>query len=148
MRYCKDAHEAKDILQESFIKIFNNIQSFDGDLIQLEKWMTKIAVNSALENYRKQKKIFYTEEVFLCVENYMLPKIIDKLDYEEFKFIIAKLPNDLRITFNLSYVEGYKHKEIAAMLGIKESSSRTRLTRAKKLLRELFINAKMIEYVR
>ena len=68
------------------------------------------------------------------------------LEYEDFKKVISTLPDDLRITFNLRFVEGYSHKEIASMLGIKEASSRTRLTRARKLLRVLLLKSNMYEY--
>jgi len=146
VRYCRDTHEAKDVLQDSFVKVFQKIINFDGDLVQLESWMVKIVINTALQNYRKQKRTFYTEDKSFVFEEAIPPSILNKLEYEEFKIIISKLPTDLRITFNLSFVEGYKHKEIASLLGIKESSSRTRLTRAKKLLRELIINAKIVKY--
>ena len=146
IRYSRDKSEAKDVLQDSFVKIFDKVARFDGNLIQLESWMIKIVVNTALQNYRKQKKTFYTDNNSLVFEKHIPPTILDKLEYEEFKRIICQLPDDLRITFNLSFVEGYKHKEIASLLGIKESSSRTRLTRAKKLLRDLIIKAKIVEY--
>lgn len=147
VRYCKDMHEAKDVLQDSFIKIFDKLNQFEGDLIQLEKWMIRIVINTALANYRKQSRFLFNEEVMSQLEQSISPGVSDAMEYQDFKVLIERLPDDLRITFNLSFIEGYKHKEIGQLLGIKESSSRTRLTRAKKILRELFTISKMVEYV-
>jgi len=146
VRYTKDNHEAKDILQDSFLKIFDKIDGFDDDLVGLEKWMVRIVINTALQHYRAEKKFFYGDSGFMHITDKLEPIILQSLCYEDFKKYIDSLPDELRLTFNLRYVEGYRHKEIAALLGIKESSSRTRLTRAKKILRQLLIDAKMIEY--
>jgi RNA polymerase sigma factor (sigma-70 family) len=133
-RYSKSVHEAEDILQEGFIKIFANIKSFRGDA-RLDTWMTRIMINTAL-NAQRQKL-------------YLLPMVDveaidikedDQVSLSEFHLneliaIVQSLPDGCRMVFNLFAIEGYSHKEIGDMLAISEGTSKSQYNRAKSLLK-------------
>ncbi len=137
-RYEHPDFGASDILQESFILIFKNISSFDPSKASIETWMKKIAVNTALKIIRKRKM------VFLDIEDHhyhLTPTVSEPLDanaYSE-EFLMKKineLPEGYRTVFNLFVVEGYTHKEIAEILEINVQTSKSQLSKAKKLLRK------------
>jgi RNA polymerase sigma-70 factor (ECF subfamily) len=125
--------EAEDILQESFIKVFNHINKFRGES-RLEYWIKRIVVNTAL-NHRRSKLYMYpmvdVEEVNKQMD---YEQILSRFNYEELLNMIRELPSGCRIVFNMFAIEGYSHKEIAEMLDISEGTSKSQYFRAKKLL--------------
>ena len=132
--YTKDKDAAKDLLQDAFIKIFTKIQHYNNEG-SLEGWIRKVVVNTAIDYYRKSSKLYVSNvenETVSTVDNL----ILDQLNSEDLLKLIRKLPDGYRIVFNLNVVEGYTHEEIAQQLGITESTSRSQLTRARKLLQE------------
>ncbi|NDV70201.1 RNA polymerase sigma factor [Dysgonomonas sp. 25] len=138
LRYCSDTDAAQDLLQDGFIKVFTNIQSFQ-DKGSFEGWMKRIFINQALENIRKDKKLIQTTD---DIQNYA--DTIDSSTEEEMHNIpetkllamIQELPKGYAAVFNLYAVEDYSHKEIAEMLGINESTSRSQYVRARQLLQD------------
>ena len=136
-RYSSDAESAKDILQESLIKIIKSISSYeDKDRGTFEAWMRRITINTALKYFDKSS---FKNEVYVLDdvrENDTIPDIYAQLGAEELIELINKLPNGFREVFNLFAIEGYSHKEIAELLGITESTSRSQLTRARSLLKK------------
>lgn len=137
MRYAQNRSEAEDILQEGFVKIFLNINQYLGKG-SFEGWMRQIMVNTALTNYRNNLKHYYHNDVTEIAES----RIDDDVSYdgeftqEELLKIINDLPEGYRVVFNLYAVEGYKHKEIAEMLSIDESTSKSQFSRGKKLIQQ------------
>ena len=143
LRYCRDTHEAKDVLHDAFIKIFTKVTTFEGTPSNFEKWMTRIVVNQALENYRRQKKIVFTEDSELnYTEQFIQPSIFAHMELENIKLIIEQLPDPLKINFKLYVIDGFSHREIAELLNIKESTSRSGVSRAKKALHHLISKSK------
>ena len=142
-RYISDKEEIKDILQEGFIKVFENIESYRGDG-SLEGWIRKIIINTALNYIRKKKSdIFERIEDSEEDQNYTLADESENEDLfqtdfkkEELLAAIERLPENYKIIFNLFCLENYSHREISVMLSISEESSRTRLNRARKILQE------------
>lgn len=136
LRYAKDRMEAEDILQEGFIKIFRNIESykFTGSL---EGWVRRIMVNTALEHYRKNKHIIEFHEVLDSKQEDENNNIISSINALELLKIIQKLPAGYRMIFNLYAIEGYKHEEIADKLNISVSTSKSQYMRAKLQLQKL-----------
>lgn len=139
MRYCgNDRETAMDLLQDGFIKVFTYIRSYDGRG-SLEGWIRKIMVNVALDHVRTADLLRMAESIDAvsesAVENIDC-STIDKLSADELMEIIGELPVGFRTVFNLFAIEGYSHKEIAEMLEISESTSRSQLTRAKQLLQK------------
>ncbi len=135
--YTRDIETAKDILQEGFIKVFRNIKYFKGE--SLKGWIRRIIVNTAIDFYRKSIRenniIVELEDSHIAlVEN----DILERLQYEDLLKLFQKLPNGARLVFNLYAIEGYTHKEIAEELGISESTSKSQLNYARKILQDEF----------
>lgn len=133
LRYARHRLEAEDMLQETFVKVFDNLDkfAFKGSF---EGWIRRIVVNTALKH--NQRKYFTNEKI--AIEHFpdspMQPMAYAQLGEKELLKMIARLPEGYRVVFNLYAIEGYSHKEIAEMLNIKESTSRSQLVKARKML--------------
>ncbi|MCU0460517.1 MAG: sigma-70 family RNA polymerase sigma factor [Bacteroidales bacterium] len=139
VRYTCNEGEAMEIVNDSFMKVLEKTSEFDTAR-PFRSWYGRIIVNSAVDNYRRNVKhsshlqisdIEATEE--------QEPEIDASLSAADILQLFSKLPEQFRVTFNMFEIEGYSHYEIGQMLGITASSSRSNLTRAKKMLRELYI---------
>jgi RNA polymerase sigma-70 factor (ECF subfamily) len=134
LRYARSQQEAEDALQEGFIKVFQAIKDFRGDS-QLATWITRVMINTSLNAQRK--KLYMLPMV--DVEKVTLPESeevhLAGIHLDELIAMVQSLPDGCRVVFNLFAVEGYGHKEIAAMLGISEGTSKSQYNRAKQLLR-------------
>lgn len=142
-RYCRDDLEAEDVLQEGFVLIFNKIDtfSFRGSLFN---WMRTIMVNVALRKIQKKSRrdtIYNFEEAPEPVYN---EDFISNLSADEIIQHVQRLPEGYRNVFNLYVIEGYKHHEIAEMLDIGESTSRSQLTKARKMLQKSLAGLKYV----
>ena len=135
MRYARDKDEAQDILQEGFIKMFNNVHKYRGDG-SLEGWVRRIMVRCALSRYRKLKPMVLVED--FAEENYPFSNGYNShgLEAKDLLKMIQKLPQTYRTVFNMYAIEGYSHQEIGRALGITELLSRTNLCRARSILKE------------
>jgi RNA polymerase sigma factor (sigma-70 family) len=143
--YESDRDNAKDILQEGFIKIFRSIDSFDRKG-SLKGWMKKIITNTAIDHYRKN----HNESQFIPIENIVQPfsneeSVSSILDTEDIISQVNRLPDGARIIFQLYAIEGYSHKEIADLLHISEGTSKSQISRAKQLLQQ-WIGGKNLKY--
>ncbi len=139
IRYTKDHSAAKDLVQETFLTFFKKIEQFDESKGALGAWMSRILINQALKDFRKnQRMVFVAEETFAAEVSSEI-SVIEKLEAEDILKLLKELPEGCRVIFNLKVVEGYSHTEIGALLGITASASRSQLTRAKKILRELIL---------
>lgn len=138
-RYSLDISEAKDVLQNTFIKIFTKIDQFDEAKGEIKSWCSRIAVNEALMNKRRRAKYLFKEDTEMQVVHDSMeePAVYQELGKEEITKIINTLPEGYRVIFNLSVVEGYNHKEIAEMLEISEGTSRSQLQRARKAIQKV-----------
>ncbi|TAK34915.1 MAG: RNA polymerase sigma factor [Saprospiraceae bacterium] len=135
LRFASDRAEAEDLLQEGFVKVFDDLHqySFQG---AFGGWVRRVMLNVALQHVRKQQRMFPVVDVD-AYTNY-LPSgddIIAQLDAEALTKFIQQLPPGYRAVFNLYVVEGYPHKEIAGMLGIDVGTSKSQLSKAKTALR-------------
>ncbi len=136
LRYASHYDEAKDLVQEAFIKIFNNLShfKFEGSLAS---WIRRIMVNTAIDHYRKKNiKPDHTElSENLQVE--ISEDVVSTLTHQEMLACLSRLPDGYRTVFNLYVIEGYTHKDIAKMLNISEGTSKSQLFKAKKSLIEI-----------
>lgn len=133
IRYTRHRMEAEDILQDSFIKVYKNLKQFQHKG-SFECWVRRIVINTAIKNYKKssfQKELLGVEH---APELSSSPSIYGALNEEELLAIISKLPVGYRTVFNLYAIEGYSHREIGEMLEIQESTSRSQLVKARKML--------------
>ena len=137
LRYAVDKADAEDILQESFLKIFFNIHEFSGTG-SFVGWLRKVAVNTAITHYHKNLKHRYHVEIeeYVSVETGTESFEEDFFTSEELYVVLNELPGGYRLVFNLYAVEGYKHKEIAEMLGIDTNTSKSQYSRAKAVIRD------------
>jgi RNA polymerase sigma factor (sigma-70 family) len=145
LRYMSNEDEAQDVLQDGFIKIFSKLHDFESKG-SLEGWVRRIMVNTALDQYRKNKK--HQNDVDVDVVGYKLEKndfIIESITAQDLLKIIQAIPEGYRVVFNLFAIEGYSHKEIAERLGVTESTSKSQYSRAKSLLRKLMIENNIVE---
>jgi len=134
-RYIAQEQDAEDILVEVLYKIFNKIDQFRGHG-SFEGWMKRIAINEALMFLRK-KKIIKVDAAMIDQFKADLPVIENELIYNDlFKFLNQLAPG-YRTIFNLYVIEGYKHREIAELLGISINTSKSQLILAKQKLRIL-----------
>ena len=136
LRYAKERTEAEDILQESFIKIYENIQSFK-EKGSLEGWLKRIVVNVSINHYRKRiKESTVSTDEDIKYEDIIPENVFSELTNKELIGLIQRLPEGYRMVFNLYAIEGFKHNEIAELLGYTESTSKTQLMKAKKILQQ------------
>jgi RNA polymerase sigma factor (sigma-70 family) len=136
LRYAKVTQEAEDILQESFVKIFQNIRKFRGDS-SLPFWIKRIVVNTAL-NHQRSKLFLYPMVDVVNIEDRLLSEdVFSQYSHQELIEMIMKLPDGCRVIFNMYAIEGYKHHEIAERLKISEGTSKSQYSRARKLLTKL-----------
>jgi RNA polymerase sigma factor (sigma-70 family) len=147
-RYTKNLNSAEDILQESFIKVFRSIKMYDETRGNFEGWVRKIVVNTCIENWRKnQKELTFHAQELNGYENPEHEEVVmaeSNLGEEEILKLIEKLSPGYKIVFNLFAIEGYSHLEIAQQLGITESTSRSQLVRARKVLQDAILQQQRI----
>jgi RNA polymerase sigma factor (sigma-70 family) len=134
-RYTGSREEAEDVLQESFMKIFSKIHQV-GSAEKVEWWMKSVAVRTAIDYYHKNKKHQQLYEPGDASVMQIKAISIDQVSDEYLVMLINHLPDKCRMVFNLFEIEGYSHSEIAAMMDITESTSRSQLHYAKSLLKE------------
>ena len=140
LRYLKDQMRAQDVLQDTFVKIFANISNYKSEGA-FEGWLKKIAVNTCLDQLRKDKKLLTDVSIDdvshkLSSESFSA----EKLMADDLLKLVQALPDGYRTVFNLFAIEGYSHQEIAAQLGISESTSKTQYLRARAYLKERIEN--------
>lgn len=136
LRYAKNRHEAEEILQEGFIKVFTHLHQFRNDG-SLEGWIRRIMVTTALQRIRGKSPL----HVLLPVEHASDEAADDEqiesnLQAKELIALVQSLPTVYRSVFNLYVFEGYRHREIGELLGISENTSKSNLYDARQLLKE------------
>lgn len=137
LRYAHNRDEAAEILNDSFLKVFANLEKYKAELV-FKSWFRRIIINTSIDYYRKYSKHYnhLDEEV---IDSEMLDVgLIADLEIDDLMKILNELPENYKLTFNLYEIEGYSHLEISKMLGIAEGTSRSNLTRARNILRRAF----------
>lgn len=138
-RYATDRMEAEDMLQNGFIKVFQKIADYRGDGA-FEGWIRRIMVHSSIEYYRKHHKMMQVVDLGNAAsEPSVNPLASANLEAKDLMVLIQRLSPGYRIVFNLFAIEGYSHKEIAAITGITEGASKSQLSRARSILKEQII---------
>jgi RNA polymerase sigma-70 factor (ECF subfamily) len=130
-QYIKDLHRAEDIMITAFMKVFTNLKKFKHEG-SFEGWIRRIMINECISYIRVHKKVMFIED-----ENYFeesFNTIESQFSVEDLQFLIDRLPDGYKMVFNLYAIEGYKHQEIATLLGINEGTSKSQLSHARKML--------------
>lgn len=142
LRYARYEDEAKDMLQEGFIKVFNHIQKYKVEG-SVEGWIRRIIVNTAIDHYRKNKKIFqFEDESRIKDEDQLVDGSESNENYNGLKGAdileaMKELSPAYRAVFNLYAVENYTHKEIAEILDISIGTSKSNYAKAKAKLKKI-----------
>jgi RNA polymerase sigma-70 factor (ECF subfamily) len=132
-QYIKDLHQAEDVMITAFMKVFTNLKNFEHKG-NFEGWIRRIMINECISYIRVHKKVTFIEDENYVEEYYN--NIESQFSAEDIQFLIDNLPDGYKMVFNLYCIEGFKHQEIAAMLGINEGTSKSQLYHARKMLQE------------
>lgn len=136
LKYCRSREEAEDHLHDVFIEIFESIKKYNGRG-SFEGWMKRIAINMAIDKYRKKRTYSLKhEKIQVLSEDVTIAADELPASIEDIMILIMQLPDQYRLVFNLYQLDGYSHKEIAHMLNISEGTSKSNLHRAKIKLKE------------
>jgi RNA polymerase sigma factor (sigma-70 family) len=137
LRYAGNREDAEDVLQEGFVKVFRDLHQYSGEG-NLEGWVRKIFVNSALQHIAKKKKGFSIVDLEgHDVADEPAPYFTDEAPAKNMIRILQQLPTGFRTIFNLHVLEGYSHPEIAEIMGISVGTSKSQLLRAKAHFKKL-----------
>jgi RNA polymerase sigma-70 factor (ECF subfamily) len=124
-------HLAEDVMITAFMKAFISLKNFKHEG-SFEGWIRRIMVNECISFLRVQKKVKFLEEEIYTEES--SNSIESQFSVDDIQFLIDNLPDGYKMVFNLYVIEGYKHHEIAELLGIKEGTSKSQLSHARKML--------------
>ncbi len=136
MRYANGYNSAKDLVQDTFLSAFQNIHQYKEAKGAFGAWLRRILINKSYADLRKSQRIEYHSIIQGEHEDIAEATIIQELEAEDVLKLLHGLPKGCRIIFNMKVIEGYTHDEIAKLLSITASASRSQLTRAKQLLRQ------------
>ena len=144
-RYAHNREDAEDMLQEGFIKVFLQVHTFENRGA-FEGWIRRIIVHTCINILKKNKKFNESVDIIhangLQVREETVPAIIQAKQVVE---CIRMLPIGYRTVLNLYAVEGFSHREIAGLLDIEESTSRSQYTRAKAMLEDILVKKRIIQ---
>jgi RNA polymerase sigma factor (sigma-70 family) len=136
LRYAIDYDEAKDIFQEGFIRIFNNIKQFKNEG-SLEGWLRRVMVTTAINFIKKYRKVQITNIETINTNSFNSNNVQTHIEQMDVMQAFNSLPYGYKIILNLHVIEGYSYKELSDLLDLEESSCRTKVFRAKQLLQKI-----------
>ncbi len=136
LRYSNSSDDARDLLQEGFIKVFRNLEKFRGEG-SFEGWMRRIFVNTAIEHFRRAVTLQSVTETHENTFEDREWNAFENLAEKDILNMIRELSPGYRQVFNMYVVEGYSHREIADIMGISEGTSKSQLARAKVILQKM-----------
>ncbi len=144
-RFSHSREDAEDMLQEGFIKVFSQIHTFKNQGA-FEGWIRRIIVHTCINHLKKNKKFNDSVDITYAggieIHEDIIPSVIQAKQVVE---CIRLLPVGYRTVLNLYAIDGYSHKEIAGMLDIEESTSRSQYTRARQMLEEVLVKKKIMQ---
>ncbi|CAN5645626.1 sigma-70 family RNA polymerase sigma factor [soil metagenome] len=154
MRYCSNRDEAMEVVNDGFVKVFRELGNFKPRYgsyeTALKGWMKSIFVNTAIDNFRKNKKNYLVstiDESHFEKEN-MGETAIDKMSYNEIMELVNQLSPVYKTIFNLFIIDGFKHEEIASRLNISVGTSKSNLSKAKANIQKMLSEATIKCYER
>lgn len=134
MKYAQNYQDAEDVLQDSFLQIFEKIDQFK-EKGSFEGWMKRITINVALQKYRQRQKMQVVRTYEVESEEVSI-EIEEELETDFLLELIQQLPDQYRLVFNLYVLDHFSHKQIAEMLQISEGTSKSNLSRARAILKQ------------
>lgn len=146
LRYAKNKEEAVEVVNDGFMKVFNNISRYDTSL-SFQSWLSTIMINTSIDHYRKRIKQIQMEELNATQELDTQENILSHLNYKDLIDLVQKLSHSYRTVFNLFVVDGYKHEEISEMLQISVGASKSNLFKAREQLKKMLAETKDRDYL-
>lgn len=136
LRYSNNTEDAREILNDGFMKVFKHIKQFRGD--ELKPWMRRIMINTAIDHYRKNIKQPYSVPIEqLEIQTQVKAEALGALSHEELMRLVQALPVSYRTVFNLHAIDGYSHVEISKKLNIEVGTSKSHLAKARNKLKAM-----------
>ena len=139
VRYGANKQESEEIMNDGFLKMFDNLAKYDHTKPFIT-WLRAIMVNTAIDHYRKNQKYTHQVDIDDMEIMDMGEDVISKISSEEILSFVQQLPPSYRMVFTLYVIDGYNHREIADMLGIKEGTSKSNLQDARRKLQVMIKN--------
>lgn len=142
-QYIKDLQLAEDVMITGFMKVFLNLSNFENKG-SFEGWIRRIMINECISFIRVKKEVKFMDDEYYVEDSYNA--IESQFSLDDLQFLIDSLPDGYKMIFNLYVIEGYKHQEIAQMLGITEGTSKSQLSRAREILQSQIQKLKNYSY--
>jgi RNA polymerase sigma-70 factor (ECF subfamily) len=137
IRYVNQEADAISVVNQGFLQVFKNIKKFDTEK-PFKPWFRRILVNAAINHIRMQERFKMENNAIEEANNFRSEEeILSKIAYKDLMAMVQSLSSMYRTVFNMYVIDGYKHHEIAGILGITESTSKSNLTRARAKLKEM-----------
>ena len=147
LRYCKTKDEAKEVVNDGFMKIFLKIEQYKLDT-SFKAWVRRIMINSSIDHYRRELKHQYNKPLEEAYHSHSIGNAVDNLAHEELVGLIQKLSPAYRAVFNLYVIDGHTHDEIGEILGISEGTSKSNLMKARENLRKMLEKLTTVAYAK
>lgn len=136
LRYCKTKEEAEEVLNNSFLKVFKNIENFNPSL-SFKNWFKRILINASIDFYRSQQKHYNHQDIDTAFSlKSTLQNADGDLAQQDLMAVVHSLPMAYKTNFCLFAIDGFSHIEISKQLGISVGTSKSNVSRARKILRD------------
>ncbi len=136
LRYSKNVEEAKEVMNDGFMKVFTKLKHYSPDK-PFKGWVRRIMINAALDNYRHNLKHYHAADLDSALPVADTVDVVSALNYEYLLSLVQQLSPTYKTVFNLFVIDGYTHEEIAEVLGISVGTSKSNLSKARANLREV-----------
>jgi len=147
LRYSQTKEEAREILNDGFMKVFSKIEQYNPETSFLG-WLRRIMINTAIDHYRKEVKHYHQSSIENEKPVANTTSVLDDLGHQELLQLVQQLSPAYRAVFNLYAIDGYNHKEIGQILGISEGTSKSNLSKAREVLRDKLQKIQNVVYAK
>jgi RNA polymerase sigma factor (sigma-70 family) len=145
IRYSRSVAEAKEVVNDGFLKIFDKIDQYNPDF-SFKGWLRKIMINASIDQHRRELKHAFQSPMKHAHVQQSQPLAVSNLSHEELVGLIQKLTPAYRAVFNLYVIDGYTHEEIGKLLNISEGTSKSNLSKARENLRSMLEEMNKMPY--
>ena len=137
LRFTKNEMDALEVLNNGFLKVFQNIRRYEAAKASVYTWIRTIVINSCIDFIKQKNKMEPHDDLCNATEIHIEAEVVNKLEAAQLLCLIQQLAPATAAVFNLYVLEGYKHKEIAQLLNIGEGTSKWHLSEARKQLQQM-----------
>lgn len=145
VRYSKSNEEAREVLNDGFMKVFTKIEKYDSEK-SFKGWLRRVMINTALDNYRHNFKHYHHRDIEEAEQVFIAETITHQLSHADLMQLIQQLSPGYRTVFNLYAIDGYTHEEISELLGISVGTSKSNLFKARIHLQAMLKKSQPDEY--